>query len=147
MSKAGRNSSSPISTSVFSSTVSADFAKKKKVPEHNYSFWYYFGGICLFLFGIQIMTGIFLLLYYTPSVDAAHESIQFIMSQVKFGWLIRSVHSWTANILVGVIFVHMFSTFFLKAYRPAARADLDHGILPVRYLPGLRLQRLSAALE
>jgi len=94
-----------------------DFSKKKKVPEHPYSFWYYFGGICLFLTGIQILTGILLLLYYTPSIEAAHESIQFIMSQVKFGWLIRSVHSWTANILIGVIFVHMFSTFFLKAYR------------------------------
>lgn len=94
-----------------------EFAKHKKVPEHAHSFWYYFGGICLFLTGIQIATGILLLLYYTPSIDAAHESIQFIMGQVKFGWLIRSVHSWTANILIGIIFVHMFSTYFLKAYR------------------------------
>jgi len=93
------------------------FAEHKKVPEHEYSFWYYFGGIALFLSGIQVATGIMLLLYYTPSIDAAHESIQFIMSQVKFGWLIRSVHSWTANILIGILFVHMFSTFFLKAYR------------------------------
>jgi cytochrome b6 len=93
------------------------FGKKKTVPEHRRSFWYFFGGICLFLTGIQIATGIMLLLYYTPSVDAAHESIQFIMGVVKFGWLIRSVHSWTANILVGLLFVHMFSTFFLKAYR------------------------------
>ncbi len=95
-----------------------DFGRKKKVPEHKHSIWYYFGGICLFLFVIQVATGIMLLLYYTPSVDAAHESIQFIMGHVKFGWLIRSVHSWTANILIGAIFVHMFSTFFLKAYRP-----------------------------
>jgi cytochrome b6 len=94
------------------------FGRKKKVPEHRHSFWYYFGGLCLFLFGIQVITGLLLLLYYNPSVDGAHESIQFIMSQVKFGWLIRSVHSWTANILIGAIFVHMFSTFFLKAYRP-----------------------------
>jgi len=93
------------------------FAQKKKVPEHKHSFWYYFGGICLFLFFIQILTGVLLLLYYTPSVDSAHESIQYIMSQVKFGWLIRSVHSWTANILIGAIFIHMFSSFFLKAYR------------------------------
>ena len=93
-------------------------AKKKKVPEHKHSFWYYFGGICLFLFVIQVITGILLLLYYTPSIDSAHESIRFIMSQVKFGWLIRSVHSWSANILIGAIFIHMFSTFFLKAYRP-----------------------------
>ena len=95
-----------------------EFAKKKKVPEHKHSFWYYFGGICLFLFILQVLTGILLLLYYTPSVDSAHESIQYIMSQVKFGWLIRSVHSWSANILIGAIFIHMFSTFFLKAYRP-----------------------------
>jgi len=94
------------------------FAKKKTVPEHKHSVWYYFGGICLFLFFIQVITGILLLLYYTPSVDSAHESIQHIMSQVKFGWLIRSVHSWSANILIGAIFIHMFSTFFLKAYRP-----------------------------
>lgn len=93
------------------------FAKKKKVPEHKHSFWYYFGGICLFLFFIQVFTGILLLLYYKPTVNAAYESIQFIMSDVKFGWLIRSVHSWTANILIGAIFVHMFSAYFLKAYR------------------------------
>ncbi|MFQ6108215.1 MAG: cytochrome bc complex cytochrome b subunit [Candidatus Aminicenantales bacterium] len=96
----------------------AELAKKKKVPVHKHSIWYYFGGICLFLFVLQVVTGILLLLYYTPSVDGAYESIHFIMSQVKFGWLIRSVHSWSANILIGAIFVHMFSTFFLKAYRP-----------------------------
>lgn len=95
-----------------------EFGKKKKVPEHRLAFWYYFGGLCLFLFIIQVLTGIMLLLYYTPSVDAAHESVLFIMGQVKFGWLIRSVHSWTANILIGAIFIHMFSAFFLKAYRP-----------------------------
>jgi len=95
-----------------------EFGRKKKVPEHKHSFWYYFGGLCLFLFFIQVATGILLLLYYVPSIDTAHESIRFIMSQVKFGWLIRSVHSWTANILIGTIFIHMFSAFFLKAYRP-----------------------------
>jgi cytochrome b6 len=104
--------------SVFRISDLIQFAQKKKVPEHKHSFWYYFGGICLFLFVIQVITGILLLLYYTPSIDSAHESVQYIMSQVKFGWLIRSVHSWSANILIGAIFIHMFSTFFLKAYRP-----------------------------
>lgn len=98
-------------------TKIGEFAKKKRVPEHKHSFWYYFGGICLFLFMIQVITGILLLLYYKPTMGSAFESVQFIMSQVKFGWLIRSVHSWTANILIGVIFVHMFSAFFMKAYR------------------------------
>lgn len=102
----------------FKLSTALDFGRKKKVPEHRHAIWYYFGGLCFFLFLIQAATGILLLLYYTPSVDAAHESILFIMSQVKFGWLIRSVHSWTANILIGAIFIHMFSAFFLKAYRP-----------------------------
>jgi cytochrome b6 len=106
-----------------------EFAKKKKVPEHRYSFWYYFGGLCLFLFVIQVITGILLLLYYTPSVDAANESVLYIMSHVKFGWLIRSVHSWTANILIGAIFIHMFSTFFLKAYRPPRELTWVSGFL------------------
>lgn len=101
----------------FKLTELLQLATKKKVPEHKHSIWYYFGGICLFLFVLQVITGILLLLYYKPTVDGAYESIQFIMSQVKFGWLIRSVHSWTANILIGAIFIHMFSTFFLKAYR------------------------------
>jgi len=102
----------------FKLTELTQFAKKKKVPGHKHSFWYYFGGICLFLFVIQVLTGILLLLYYAPSIDSAHESVVYIMSHVKFGWLIRSVHSWTANILIGAIFIHMFSSFFLKAYRP-----------------------------
>jgi cytochrome b6 len=106
-----------------------DFGRKKKVPEHRHSFWYYFGGLCLFLFGIQVITGLLLLLYYNPSVERAHESIVFIMSQVKFGWLIRSVHSWTANILIGAIFVHMFSAFFLKAYRPPRELTWMSGFL------------------
>jgi len=102
----------------FKLSALVDFGRKKKVPQHQHSFWYYFGGLCLSLFIVQVLSGLLLLLYYVPSVDAAHESIGFIMGQVKFGWLIRSVHSWTANILIGAIFIHMFSTFFLKAYRP-----------------------------
>jgi cytochrome b6 len=105
------------------------FGKKKTVPEHRRSFWYFFGGICLFLTMIQVATGIMLLLYYTPHIDAAHESVQFIMSGVKFGWLIRSVHSWTANLLIGLLFVHMFSTFFLKAYRKPRELTWMSGFL------------------
>lgn len=105
------------------------YAKKKTVPVHKYDFWYFFGGICLFLFVIQVLTGVFLLLYYSPSSETASESIVYIMSQVKFGWLIRSVHSWTANILIGVIFVHMFSTFFLKAYRAPRQLTWMTGFL------------------
>lgn len=90
---------------------------EKTVPQHKHSVWYYFGGAALFLFMVQVVTGILLLLYYRPTAEAAFESVQFIMTEVTFGWLIRSIHSWSANLLVAVLFVHMFSVFLTKAYR------------------------------
>src|ERR1051325_9090133 len=84
------------------------FASKTTVPVHRHSIWYYFGGMTLFLFSIQVVTGILLLLYYRPSADAAFESVQFIVTQVRFGWLIRSVHSWSANLMIATLFVHLF---------------------------------------
>ena len=93
------------------------FSEKKVVPVHKYHFWYGIGGITLFLFVTQVVTGILLLLYYRPSAETAYESVEFIMTQVRFGWLIRSIHSWGANLMIFFLFVHMFSTFFMKAYR------------------------------
>jgi len=58
-----------------------------------------------------------LLLYYKASEDLAFESIHFIMSKVQFGWLIRSIHSWAANLFILAAFIHMFSVYFTKAYR------------------------------
>jgi cytochrome b6 len=98
-------------------TALAEVAEHKTVPVHKHGIWYYLGGITLFLFGIQVMTGILLMLYYRPSADEAYESVQFIVTQVSFGWLIRSIHSWSANLMVGAAFVHLFSVYFLRAYR------------------------------
>ena len=95
-----------------------DFFAKKTVPVHKHFIWYYFGGITLFLFLMQVVTGVLLLFYYKPSAAEAFESVKFIMTKVEFGWLIRSIHSWSANLMVLSAFVHLFSTFFLKAYRP-----------------------------
>jgi len=94
-----------------------EFMGKKYVPVHRSSVWYYFGGVSLFLFIIQVITGILLLLYYKGSEQLAFESIQFIMSKVQFGWLIRSIHSWAANLFILSAFIHMFSVFFEKSYR------------------------------
>ncbi len=93
------------------------FLGKKYVPIHRHSIWYYFGGVSLFLFIIQVTTGILLLLYYKSGEALAFESIQFIMSKVQFGWLIRSIHSWTANLFILTAMIHMFSVFFEKSYR------------------------------
>jgi len=92
-------------------------AKKKEIPLHRHTFWYYFGGMTLFLFMVQVITGILLLLYYRPSAGEAFESIQFLMTEVEFGWLIRSIHSWSANLMVFAMFIHLFSALLLTAYR------------------------------
>jgi cytochrome b6 len=94
----------------------AAFAKHKTVPQHKYSFWYYWGGISLFLFILQLLTGILLLVYFRPGKDA-YDSVRQITYDIEFGWLIRSAHSWSANLMVFAVFVHMFSVFFMKAYR------------------------------
>jgi cytochrome b6 len=94
-----------------------EYMGKKYVPVHRHSIWYYFGGVSLFLFIIQVVTGILLLLYYKSGEELAFESINFIMSKVQFGWLIRSIHSWTANLFILSAMIHMFSVFFEKAYR------------------------------
>ena len=95
----------------------AELAAKKDVPIHSHTVFYYLGGMALFLFSVQVATGILLLLYYRPSAAEAFESVQYIMAEVPFGWLIRSIHSWGANLFVGVVALHMVSVFFLKAYR------------------------------
>jgi quinol-cytochrome oxidoreductase complex cytochrome b subunit len=93
------------------------FLRHKTVPLGSHTIWYYFGGVSLFLFGIQVATGLLLLFYYKPGLDSSYESVQFIVTRVPFGWLIRSLHSWSANLMVFAVFVHMFSVYFLKAYR------------------------------
>ena len=95
-----------------------DFLSHKTVPVHRYTILYYFGGMTLFFFLVQVVTGILLMLYYRPSADEAFESVQFIMTTVPFGWLIRSLHSWSANLMVFFAFVHLATVFFTKAYRP-----------------------------
>lgn len=95
----------------------AEVVKHKEVPQHRHSLWYYFGGMTFFLFLVQVATGILLLLYYRPSAETAFESVQFIMTEVEFGWLVRSIHSWSANLMIATAFVHLFSTFFLRSYR------------------------------
>lgn len=91
-------------------------AREKTVPEHKHAFWYYWGGISLFFFVVQVFSGILLLVYYRPGAEA-YESVRQITYDIQFGWLIRSAHSWSANLMVFAIFVHMFSVFFMKAYR------------------------------
>jgi cytochrome b6 len=95
-----------------------ELAAHKTVPVHRFMPFYYFGGMTLFFFLVQVLTGMLLMLYYRPSAAEAFESVEFLMTTVPFGWLIRSIHSWSANLMVFFAFAHLATVFFLKAYRP-----------------------------
>lgn len=104
-------------------------ASKKRVPIHRSTHFYYFGGMALFLLMLQIVTGILLSLYYKPSPDQAFESVQAIVTEVDFGWLIRSAHSWSANLLIGVLLLHLLTAYLMRAYRRPREITWLTGVL------------------
>ncbi|MGE5232527.1 MAG: cytochrome b N-terminal domain-containing protein [Acidobacteriota bacterium] len=94
------------------------FARHKEVPVGAHSMvWYYLGGVTMFFFLVQIATGILLLMYYQAGEATSYESMRYIVTKVPFGWLVRSVHCWSAHLMVLSLLLHMWSVFFLRAYR------------------------------
>jgi cytochrome b6 len=93
------------------------FAKKKHVPVHQYEVLYYTGGIAMFLFVLQFITGMVLSFYYIPYFGEAHKSIIEIVTKLNMGWFFRSLHHWGAQLAITVLFVHAFGTLLLKSYR------------------------------
>ena len=103
----------------FQLTPLLDFLAHKQVPlGTHWMGWYYLGGITMFFFIVQVITGVLLLMYFQPGEATAYESIRFLTTKVPFGWLIRSIHSWSAHLMIISLVLHMFSTMMLKAYRP-----------------------------
>ncbi len=86
-------------------------------PEPKGNWWNTLGSASLFLFVMQAITGILLSVYYTPSPDHAYDSIQYIMTGVAFGWLIRGIHHWGASLMVIVVFIHMIRVFVTASYK------------------------------
>ncbi len=93
------------------------FLTKKTVPIHRHTIWYYTGSAILLFFAIQVITGFMLILYYKPTLEMANQSVARIMTEVPLGWIIRSVHSWTASFMIAFVFVHLLSIWITKAYR------------------------------
>ena len=87
----------------------------RKVPEVNWLFT--LGSATAILFMLQAVTGTFLSVYYVPSPDHAYDSIQYIMTGVAYGWLIRGIHHWGATLMVITVFLHMLRTFYMAAYK------------------------------
>jgi ubiquinol-cytochrome c reductase cytochrome b subunit len=83
----------------------------------NFNFWYFFGSLALVVLVIQIFTGIFLTMHYKPDANLAFASIEYIMRDVEFGWLIRYMHSTGASAFFIVIYLHMFRALLYGSFK------------------------------
>ena len=83
----------------------------------NFNFWYFFGALALFVLVIQIVTGIWLTMNYKPSADMAFASVEYIMRDVDWGWLIRYMHSTGASFFFIVIYLHMYRAMLYGSYQ------------------------------
>lgn len=83
----------------------------------NFNFWYFFGSLALLVLVLQIVTGIFLTMHYKPEALMAFASVEYIMRDVPWGWLIRYMHSTGASLFFVVIYLHMFRGLLYGSYR------------------------------
>jgi ubiquinol-cytochrome c reductase cytochrome b subunit len=83
----------------------------------NFNFWYFFGSLAMMVLVIQILTGIFLTMNYKPDAELAFASVEYIMRDVEWGWLIRYMHSTGASLFFVVIYMHMFRGLMYGSYR------------------------------
>ncbi len=83
----------------------------------NFNLWYYFGSLALLVLVNQILTGIFLTMHYVPTEEGAFASVEYIMRDVPYGWLIRYMHSTGASFFFVVIYLHMFRAFMYGSYK------------------------------
>ncbi len=102
---------------------------KKTVPVHRHSWIYLLGGTALFLFSLQVLSGVLLMLYYQPTEAGAYQSVQRIMTEVPLGRLVRSVHAWGANFFIAVVALHFLVKLFTRAYRRPREMTWISGML------------------
>jgi len=93
-----------------------DHLTKYYAPK-NLNFWYYFGSLAMLVLVIQIVTGIFLTMNYKPTAETAFASVEYIMRDVNWGWLIRYLHSTGASFFFIVVYLHMFRGLLYGSYR------------------------------
>ena len=105
--------------------INARFPLESMLKEHiteyyapkNFNFWYLFGSLSLVVLALQLVTGIFLTMNYKPSAAEAFASVEYIMRDVEWGWLIRYLHSTGASAFFIVVYLHMFRALMYGSYR------------------------------
>ena len=95
----------------------------------NFNFWYFFGSLALLVLVIQIVTGIFLTMNYKPDAELAFTSVEYIMRDVDWGWLIRYMHSTGASMFFVVVYLHMFRGLMYGSYRKPRELIWIFGVL------------------
>jgi ubiquinol-cytochrome c reductase cytochrome b subunit len=111
--------------SSFMNWLDARFPASKMWKEHlseyyapkNFNFWYFFGSLALLVLVIQIVTGIFLTMNYKPDASLAFASVEYIMRDVQWGWLIRYMHSTGASAFFVVVYLHMFRGLIYGSFK------------------------------
>ncbi|MFQ5794123.1 MAG: cytochrome bc complex cytochrome b subunit [Candidatus Bipolaricaulia bacterium] len=97
------------------------------IPPH-VNYLYYLGGITLLLFLVQVVTGVLLMIYYHPSTEEAYQSVRFIMSDARLGWLIRGVHKWGADLMMLTLLLHLLRVYFYGSYKPPRELNWVVGV-------------------
>ncbi len=95
----------------------------------NFNFWYYFGSLAMLILVLQIVTGIFLTMHYQPSGERAFSSVEYIMRDVNYGWLIRYMHSTGASMFFIVVYLHMFRALLYGSYKKPRELIWVFGVL------------------
>ncbi|NTU71682.1 MAG: cytochrome b6 [Coriobacteriia bacterium] len=101
----------------------------RPVPMHARRFWYCFGGLAFFAAALQALSGMFLTMYYQPTVERAYASVFYISNFVKYGWLIRSIHVWGAEVMIAFVIVHMIRVYITASYKHPRELNWVAGVL------------------
>lgn len=113
------------SANAFMAWIDRRFPATKVWNEHlaeyyapkNFNFWYYFGSLAILMLVIQILTGIFLTMHYKPDAQLAFASVEYIMRDVPWGWLVRYLHSTGASAFFVIVYLHMFRGLIYGSHR------------------------------
>jgi len=105
------------------------FMRHKTVPKSGHTVWMYTGSAILIFFFIQVVTGVILAFYYRPTLEEANASIARIITDVPLGWVVRSIHSWSATFMITFVFIHMVGIWLLKSYRKPRELTWMSGVL------------------
>lgn len=111
----------------------------KAVPDHARRYYYCFGGITFFLLLVEAVTGMMLTMYYVPSSQQAYASVYYISHYVRYGWLVRSIHSWAAQLIMIFVLLHMIRVFVTGSYKDPRQLNWVAGVVLLLLVFGFSL--------